>query len=274
MMNERGLRLEDYFNNLLIRDGQEGLLLKTIDGDQYIGPVSLLDKRSDEVAIVKKEEQKLEKSVNRLQDKIDGEIAAERKWLEDATYGDIDDLVDNVKYIYVEAPRARKYQPLIRKLFGQDADKVHITKSDNPNAKWSISADIYIKDVDKLPAALKAKVNSNGTISSIGLAVELYRAGAKLSGSKEVKESIGAHLLKEAKDIKDKMYVGIWDDAQDDFVEYEEFDDFQDALEFASKYDYSKIKSGLVKFDTNSLFTKGFASEFDIVDGKTDLKSM
>lgn len=274
MMNERGLRLEDYFNDLLIRDGQEGLLLKTIDGDQYIGPVSLLDKRSDEVAIVKKEEQKLEKSVNRLQDKIDGEIAAERKWLEDATYGDIDELVDNVKYIYVEAPRARKYQPLIRKLFGQDADKVHITKSDNPNAKWSISADIYVKDVDKLPAALKAKVNSNGTISSIGLAVELYRAGAKLSGSKEVKESFGAHLLKEDKDIKDKMYVGIWDDAKDDFVEYEEFDDFQDALEFASKYDYSKIKSGTVKFDTNSLFTKGFASEFDIVDGKTDLKAM
>ena len=368
MMNERSLRLEDYFNDLLIRDGQEGLLLKTIDGDQYIGPVSLLDKRSDEVAIVKREEQKLEKSVNRLQDKIDGEIAAERKWLEDATYGDIDELVDNVKYIYVEAPRARKYQPLIRKLFGQDADKVHITKSDNPNAKWSISADIYIKDVDKLPAALKAKVNSNGTISSIGLAVELYRAGAKLSGSKEVKESFGAHLLKEAKDpvqrryksmskakwaslgetmtlkdaldlwwnsvridgeiyykthtgnyetpeddipeellnrkitlwneydndsdgypivyadwseelkeskdIKDKMYVGIWDDAKDDFVEYKEFNDFQDALEFASKYDYSKIKSGTVKFDTNSLFTKGFASEFDIVDGKTDLKSM
>lgn len=368
MMNERGLRLEDYFNDLLIRDGQEGLLLKTIDGDQYIGPVSLLDKRSDEVAIVKKEEQKLEKSVNRLQDKIDGEIAAERKWLEDATYGDIDELVDNVKYIYVEAPRARKYQPLIKKLFGQDADKVHITKSDNPNAKWSISADIYIKDVDKLPAALKAKVNSNGTISSIGLAVELYRAGAKLSGSKEVRESFGAHLLKEdkdpaqrryksmskakwaslgetmtlkdaldlwwnsvridgeiyykthtgnyetpeddipeellnrkitlwneydndsdgypivyadwseelkeAKDIKDKMYVGIWDDAEDDFVEYKELDDFQDALEFASKYDYSKIKSGLVKFDTNSLFTKGFASEFNIVDGKTDLKAM
>lgn len=368
MMNERGLRLEDYFNDLLIRDGQEGLLLKTIDGDQYIGPVSLLDKRSDEVAIVKREEQKLEKSVNRLQDKIDGEIAAERKRLEDATYGDIDELVDNVKYIYVEAPRARKYQPLIRKLFGQDADKVHITKSDNPNAKWSISADIYIKDVDKLPAALKAKVNSNGTISSIGLAVELYRAGAKLSGSKEVKESFGAHLLKEAKDpvqrryksmskakwaslgetmtlkdaldlwwnsvridgeiyykthtgnyetpeddipeellnrkitlwneydndsdgypivyadwseelkeakdTKDKMYVGIWDDAQDDFVEYKEFNDFQDALEFASKYDYSKIKSGIVKFDTNSLFTKGFASEFDIVDGKTDLKAM
>lgn len=368
MMNERGLRLEDYFNDLLIRDGQEGLLLKTIDGDQYVGPVSLLDKRSDEVAIVKKEEQKLEKSVNRLQDKIDGEIAEERKWLEDATYGDIDELVDNVKYIYVEAPRARKYQPLIRKLFGQDADKVHITKSDNPNAKWSISADIYIKNIDKLPAALKAKVNSNGTISSIGLAVELYRAGAKLSGSKEVKESFGAHLLKEAKDpvqrryksmskakwaslgetmtlkdaldlwwnsvridgeiyykthtgnyetpeddipeellnrkitlwneydndsdgypivyadwseelkeskdIKDKMYVGIWDDAQDDFVEYKEFDDFQDALEFASKYDYSKIKSGTVKFDTNSLFTKGFASEFDIVDGKTDLKAM
>ena len=80
--------------------------------------------------------------------------------------------------------------------------------------------------------------------------------------------------LKEAKDIKDKMYVGIWDDAEDDFVEYEEFDDFQDALEFASKYDYSKIKSGLVKFDTNSLFTKGFASEFDIVNGKTDLKAM
>lgn len=368
MMNERGLRLEDYFNDLLIRDGQEGLLLKTIDGDQYIGPVSLLDKRSDEVAIVKKEEQKLEKSVNRLQDKIDGEIAAERKWLEDATCGDIDELVDNVKYIYVEAPRARKYQPLIRKLFGQDAEKVHITNSDNPNAKWSISADIYIKDVDKLPAALKSKVNSNGTISSIGLAVELYRAGAKLSGGTGVKESFGAHLLKEAKDpvqrryksmskakwaslgetmtlkdaldlwwnsvridgeiyyktyignyetpeddipeellnrkitlwneydndsdgypivyadwseelkeakdIKDKMYVGIWDDAQGDFVEYKEFDDFQDALEFASKYDYSKIKSGTVKFDTNSLFTKGFASEFDIVDGKTDLKAM
>jgi hypothetical protein len=74
--------------------------------------------------------------------------------------------------------------------------------------------------------------------------------------------------------LKDKMYVGIWDDAQDDFMTYREFNSFGDALEFASKYDYSNIKSGVVKFDTNSLFTKGFASEFDIVDGKTDLKAM
>jgi hypothetical protein len=73
---------------------------------------------------------------------------------------------------------------------------------------------------------------------------------------------------------EDKMYVGIWDDAQDDFITYREFNSFGDALEFASKYDYSDIKSGVVKFDTNSLFTKGFASEFDIVNGKTDLKAM
>ena len=78
--------------------------------------------------------------------------------------------------------------------------------------------------------------------------------------------------LKESKE--DKMYVGIWDDTQDDFITYREFNSFGDALEFASKYDYSNINSGVVKFDTNSLFTKGFASEFDIVDGKTDLKAM
>ena len=147
-------------------------------------------------------------------------------------------------------------------------------------------------DLERFAEDNKNRVIVNNALSKLGLTISSdaffetlrdYRNEElpddfKIGGT-EFKYDDPLHVIKnrgmnESKEILDKMYIGIWDDAKEDFIEFKEFNSFGDALKFASEYDYSDIKSGVVKFDTNSLFTKGFAGEFDIIDGDTDLDEM
>nr|DAG41038.1 MAG TPA: hypothetical protein [Caudoviricetes sp.] len=180
MLEDRGLDIMDYYMQLMTNEGINGLVADSINGDLYVGNADLLEKRKKEVAQVNKADNKQKTAQERLEKKFDSAVNGAREFLKNISYNDIDELANNVKYMSIEVPGNDKYRSVIRDIFKGDADKVTYIDLTNPNSKWNMSAVIYFKDLDKLPQQLKEVADSKGRVRSIGLAIELYRAGAPL----------------------------------------------------------------------------------------------
>lgn len=180
MLDDRNLDSFDYIQQLTTNEGLNGIIAKYIGDEMYVGSPSLIEKREKEIAQVNRADSKLKASQERLEKKFDSVVSSAKEFLKNISYNDIDELARNVKYMSIEVPGNNKYRYVMKNIFKDDADKVTYIDLTNPNSKWNMSAVIYFKDFDKLPQQLKDVADSKGRVHSIGLAIELYRAGAPL----------------------------------------------------------------------------------------------